>query len=61
MLERDKGGDDGMWNAYRLPLVVNVKEMYDKRRKTVLAGDLNSESADLILEFGTLRGRDFIY
>lgn len=61
MLERDKGGDDGMWNSHRLPLVVNIKEMYDKRPKMVLPGDRNSESADLILQFGPMRSSSYIY
>ena len=50
MLERDKGGDDAMWNPLRMPLVVNLKEMYDKRKPIVLAGDRDSESADVVIK-----------
>ena len=43
--------DDAMWNPFGLPIVVNLKDLF-QRKKTVftLPGDHESESADLILE-----------
>lgn len=58
MNDRDKGvlnKDDGMWNPFNIPQVVNIKRMADKLKRRgqeqyfTLAGDRDSESADLTL------------
>ena len=49
--------DDAMWNPLGLPLVVNIKDLFPRNKTVVprvftLAGDHDSESADLVLEVG---------
>ena len=58
MHDRDKGvlnKDDGMWNPFKMPQVVNIKRMADKLKRRgqeqyfTLAGDRDSENANLTL------------
>lgn len=50
--------DDGMWNPRNIPRTVNIKHLYEKQQRSqkaalTLAGDRQSENADLVLELGT--------
>lgn len=54
--DRDKSSkDDAMWNPLSLPLIVDMKGAIEKaavgrRANIVLAGDNNSESAELVVQ-----------